>query len=142
MIRILHYYPKDDNMIRQHVTMLTENMGTQAEQHTATESADARTLLVGGQYNILHLHGCWRNSSRNIVTLALKTGARLVLTPHGQLEPWIKDENRWKEKLPKQLLYQRSLVNKPMPSSYRGPWNRNVCRSLTGTAGQLSSATQ
>jgi hypothetical protein len=47
-----------------------------------------------------------------VVTLAMRLGARLVLTPHGGLEPWVQEENRWKEKLPKELLYQRSIVQK------------------------------
>lgn len=111
-MRILHYYPKADAMISQHVSLLTGNMGPEAENHTATEADDARTLLRGGRYDILHLHGCWNNSSRTIVALALHQGARLVLTPHGQLEPWVQEENRWKEKLPKRILYQRNIVQK------------------------------
>ena len=109
-MRILHYYDKNDAMVSQHVRLLTEHMDKEAENHTATDSEQARTLLKGGQYNILHLHGCWRNSSHSIVSLALRQGARLVLTPHGQLEPWVQEENRWKEKLPKRLLYQRRIV--------------------------------
>ena len=109
-MRILHYFDKDDAMISLHVKMLAEGMGLEAENHTATEAEQARTLLRGGQYNILHLHGCWRNSSRSIVNTALRQGCRLVLTPHGQLEPWVQEESRWKEKMPKRILYQRNIV--------------------------------
>lgn len=109
-MRILHYYDKDNEMISQHVQMLTASMGLEAENHLVTVKEQAQTLLKGGGYDLLHLHGCWRNSSRSIVQQALKTGVRLILTPHGQLEPWVLEERRWKEKLPKQLLYQRSIV--------------------------------
>lgn len=111
-MRILHYYEDKDTMISQHVKLLTDNMGMDAENYIATETEQAKTLLRGGHNDILHLHGCWRNSSRSIVNLALRQGARLVLTPHGQLEPWIREEGYWKEKLPKQLIYQRDIVQK------------------------------
>ena len=111
-MRILHYYSKDDPMVSQYVKVLTENMGLEAENHTANEADQAKTLLKGGHYDVLHLHGCWRNSSRSVVALAFRQGARLVLTPHGQLQPWVQDENRWKDKLPKRLLYQRDIVRK------------------------------
>ncbi len=109
-MRILHYYDKNDTMVSQHVKMLNDSMGLEAENHIATESEQARTLLRGGHYDILHLHGCWRNSSRGIVNLAFRQGTRLVITPHGQLEPWVQQENRWKEKLPKRVFYQRRIV--------------------------------
>ena len=67
-MRILHYYPKEDTMIAQHVQMLSEY------GHCATEAEQAKTLLQGGRYDILHLHGCWRNSSRSIVNLAMRQG--------------------------------------------------------------------
>lgn len=105
-MRILHYYPKEDTMIAQHVQMLSEY------GHCATEAEQAKTLLQGGRYDILHLHGCWRNSSRSIVNLAMRQGCRLVVTPHGGLEPWVQEEQRWKEKLPKRILYQRSIIRR------------------------------
>lgn len=109
-MRILHYYPKDDQLVSLHVDMLCHSMGLEAENHTATEADKARTLLRGGNYDVLHLHGCWRNSLRTIAGMARKQGTRLVVTPHGGLEPWVMDERRWKEKLPKRVLYQRDIV--------------------------------
>lgn len=129
-MRILHYYDKDDAMVGQHVKLLTESMGLEAENHTATQAEQARTLLKGGQYNVLHLHGCWRNSSHSVVTLAFKLGVRLVLTPHGQLEPWVQEENRWKEKLPKRLLYQRSIVKKAYAVIIQGRMEQECMEQL------------
>lgn len=129
-MRILHYYDKDDAMVCQHVRLLTEQMGLEAENHTATEAEQARTLLKGGGYHVLHLHGCWRNSSRNIVNLALRKGARLVLTPHGQLEPWIQEENRWKEKIPKRLLYQRQIVRQAYAVIIQGNMEQECMNQL------------
>ena len=109
-MRILHYYDKSDDMVSQHVKLLTGAMGLEADNHQATEAEQAKTLLKGGQYDLLHIHGCWRNSQRAIVRQALRQGVRIVLTPHGQLQPWIQDERFWGEKLPKRLLYQRDVV--------------------------------
>lgn len=62
--------------------------------------------------DIIHVHGCWRPEMRHIVPLARKIGARIVISPHGQLQPWVVSQ-RWKsEKMPKTLLFQRKLVAK------------------------------
>ena len=111
-MKILHYYQQGFLLISLHVKMLCEGMGVKAENHIAITSDDARTLLLGGKYDILHLHGCWRNSSYSIVKTALRQGTRLVVTPHGQLEPWVVNEHWWKEKFTKQMIYQRDIINK------------------------------
>ena len=129
-MRILHYYDKGNEMIGQHVQMLSESMGLEADNYLATEQEQARTLLKGGGYDLLHLHGCWRNSSRSIVQQALKTGVRLVLTPHGQLEPWVLEERQWKEKLPKQLLYQRNIVEQAYVVIIQGSMEQECMEKL------------
>lgn len=129
-MRILHYYPKDDTMVNQYVTMLCEGMGLEVENHVATTSADARTLLHGSHYDLLHLHGCWRNSSRAVVNMALKQGLRLILTPHGELEPWVMKERKWKEKLPKSLLYQRDIVRKAYAVIIQGKMEQECMQQL------------
>ena len=114
-MRILHYYPQNNEMIAQHVKMLSEGADADAGSqyrserpliHCATEEEQAKTLLQGGHYDILHLHGCWRNSSRVIVNMAMRQGSRLVVTPHGGLEPWEQEENRWKSVGLMLLLYR------------------------------------
>lgn len=129
-MRILHYYDKNDAMVSQHVKLLTSSMDMEAESHTATEAEQARTLLKGGGYDVLHLHGCWRNSSRSIVSLAFKQQARLVVTPHGQLEPWVQEENRWREKLPKRLLYQRRIVQQAYAVIIQGAMEQECLQHL------------
>lgn len=129
-MRILHYYRTQDPMVGEHVRLLTEGMSAESEQHVATESTQAQTLLQGGRYDILHLHGCWRNSSRTIASLALRQGARLVLTPHGQLEPWIQDENRWKEKMPKRILYQQHITHSAYAVVVQGQMEQKCLQNL------------
>ncbi len=129
-MRILHYYDKADNMVRQHVKMLTDNMGRDTEIHAVTEPEQARTLLKDGHYDILHLHGCWRNSSWTVVKLARRQGARLVLTPHGQLQPWVQEENRWREKVPKRLFYQQAVVKRAYAVIIQGSMEQECMQRL------------
>lgn len=131
MMRILHYYSSDDAMIAQHVAALQQGMETEAENHAATTADDARTLLQGSRYDIIHLHGCWRYSSYSITRLAMKKGARLVVTPHGQLEPWVQNDGYWKEKLPKKLLYQRNQLRQAYAVIIQGKMEEECMKRLS-----------
>ncbi len=109
-MRILHFYPKSDAIISQYITMLAGNMGLEVENHQATTGDEARQLLRTIQFDIIHLHGCWDNAQFTIVRKALRQGARLVVSPYGQLEPWVMQQDFWKEKLPKRIAYQQSII--------------------------------
>ena len=109
-MRVLHFFPANDDMITQHVNMLAERMGMESDNHLANNGQSAKVLLQQGLYDVLHLHGCWQNDMRSLVQLALKKKVRLVVSPHGQLEPWVRNEHRWKEKLPKELYYQHDII--------------------------------
>ncbi len=110
-MRILHYFSDDNPLVSQYVSTLAEQMNRGIENHAVNNIGQALTLLKGSSYDILHLHGCWRTSEQKVVREAFRHGVRLVLTPHGQLEPWVIQENYWKEKLPKQLYFQKRLVH-------------------------------
>ena len=109
-MRILHFYPKTDDSISKYLDLLTSNMGLEVENHKASTSEEARQLLRTIDFDILHVHGCWNNAQFMVVRKALQQGARLVITPYGQLEPWIQQQRFWKEKLPKRIAYQKSVV--------------------------------
>lgn len=109
-MRILHFYPQTDAAISQYVNMLADNMGLEVENHKAHDGEAARQLLRNIQFDILHIYGCWNNAQMTIVRKALKQGTRLVVTPYGQLEPWVQQQRFWKEKLPKRIVYQQSVV--------------------------------
>ena len=67
-------------------------------------------MLRDRHYDLLHIHGCWQYAAYRVARQAQRRGTRLVVTPHGQLEPWIMKQRYWKEKLPKRLLFQRTLI--------------------------------
>ena len=82
MIRILHFYPGDDHMISDYVTMLSENMGLECSNELVTEKALAQQRLNASHYDILHLHGCWNASSYFVGKQAVKNGIRIILSPN------------------------------------------------------------
>lgn len=67
--------------------------------------------------DIVHVNCCWmpqcalvqywtRQKSRNDKSFS----PRILLTPHGMLEPWIIGRNYWTKKVPAMLLYQKWAV--------------------------------
>ena len=109
-MRILHFIPQTDTATSKYFSILADNMGLEVENHKATTSEEAKQLLNSIQFDILHIHGCWNNAQFTIVRKALKQKVRLVVTPYGQLNPWEQQQHFWKEKLPKRITYQQSVI--------------------------------
>lgn len=103
-MKTLHLYPTDDPLIAAHVAMLQEN----------EES-------FSGQPDIVHVHGCWRYNVVRQAMRAHRQGARIVITPHNGLAPWIISERRMTEKLSKTLLWQRRMVESAYVIIAQGP---------------------
>lgn len=91
-MKVLYYYPKSDDMITHHVTMLAEGMRNSAEVQTATTLNDFKSRLEMQEPDIVHCHGCWQYATYKAAAIARKRGVRVILSPHGQLEPWIVEE--------------------------------------------------
>ncbi len=111
-MRVLHFYPTDDSLIKQYVTVLSENMGLECTNEIVNDPAVVQQRLQSSHYDILHIHGCWRISSYLVVRQAIKNNTRIVISPHGQLNPWVIDKDYWKEKLPKRILFQRRIIQR------------------------------
>lgn len=56
-------------------------------------------LLKDAKLGLLHLHGIWTYASRAAAHWADSSGGPLVISPHGMLDPWITERNRWKKNL-------------------------------------------
>lgn len=131
-MRILHYYASNSpEAITQYVKMLCEQMGTEAEQESATTVQEALQKLRDRHYDLLHIHGCWQYAAYRIASKALKGGTRLVVTPHGQLEPWVMKQRYWKEKLPKRVLFQRSLIQQAYAVIVQGKMEEECMTKLS-----------
>lgn len=97
-------------MMGEYVETLISAMGGRAEMKAAASYSQLKQWCNGDSPDIIHVHGCWRPEMRHILHLARKTGARIVVSPHGQLQPWVMAQYRRSEKLPKAIFYQRRLV--------------------------------
>ncbi len=58
---------------------------------------------------IVHIHGLWTPFELRAYRLAKARGAKIVVSPHGALEPWAFRSKRWK-KLPAWYLYQKAML--------------------------------
>lgn len=112
MMRILHFYPADNQLISQYVDMLYSVMQDKADVAAEHSLHTFTKTLHQQQPDIVHLHGCWRTPIAMAAKKAWKQGARIVLSPHGQLEPWIMRQRFWSDKLPKLMTYQRRIVHR------------------------------
>lgn len=111
-MKILHFYAKTDKTARRHIEVLTAAMCADAENMVCSGLRDFRKQVSRWQPDIVHLHGCWHLSIARAGNIALRTGARVVVTPHGQLEPWVMKQKYWTDKLPKLLIYQRRCIRR------------------------------
>ena len=111
-MKILHVYPKADEMVAQHVEQLMEGMQLSAEVQAMSNLADIKSVCRSFKPDIVHCHGCWQYNIVNAGNFARKQGARIVLSPHGQLEPWVIEEKPLQDKFHKTILWQKPFVGK------------------------------
>jgi len=111
-MKVLHVYPKSDELICRHVALLRQGMQHSAELDFADNASDARKKLREMDPDIVHCHGCWHYFVANAARSGYKRGSRIVLTPHGQLEPWIMNQQTVQEKVGKSILWQRGAVER------------------------------
>ena len=99
-------------MIAKYVSILVEGMHHSADVRATDSPRDFKAICQKMEPDIVHCHGCWQYAIVNAVNTAYKNGARIILSPHGQLEPWILEEKSLQEKLHKTLLWQKSSVER------------------------------
>lgn len=107
---ILHYNPDADSMIAQYVAMLSDAMSHYAVNATATSLAQFRKMLADTSPDIVHLHGCWHSSVAVAAYWGRRHGARIVLSPHGQLEPWVLRDRYVTFRLPRLIAFLHRVV--------------------------------
>lgn len=93
-MKVLYLYPKSDTLISQHVALLTDGLRQSVEISTADSVNTLRKVIQEQVPDIIHAHGFPSVTAARTVFSALNRGARLVLTLHGQLEPWADDRQR------------------------------------------------
>ncbi len=121
-MRIIHLYPPHIPELAQYVFLLTELPGVEME---ATD--DVKTFLQmceGKKPDIVHLHGCQHADYNKVALQAQQQGARIVITPHGQLEPWEMDQRIIKS------LRLKGLVNHAYSLIARSPIEHQELKEL------------
>lgn len=68
-----------------------------------------RTFLKKEKPNIVHINGIWSPQNWGFQKVAQELGIKVVLSPHGMLEPWILAHNSWKKKIGL-YLYQNKAI--------------------------------
>lgn len=140
-MRIIHYIPSIDRTwggTSTYMQLLAKPLGKLAEVHILTHPSDnplpmencrvhdipryrpcskrwektVAGLLHVINPDVVHVNCCWTPDCAMIQKLAQKMGYKVVLTPHGMLEPWIIQRHYWTRKLPALMLYQKAAVQK------------------------------
>ena len=71
-----------------------------------------KTLLQTINPDVYHVNGCWTPGCAFTQKWAQEMGYKVIITPHGMLEPWILARHYWTRKIPALLLYQKSAIRK------------------------------
>lgn len=137
-MKIIHYIPSIDRTsggTTTYLQLLAKELGRLTELHIVShESGNSvelencqvhyiaplirfhemkrewKCLLDKIRPDIVHVNCCWMPQCALTQKWAQQAGYKVVLTPHGMLEPWIMKRHYWTKKVPALLLYQKSAV--------------------------------
>ena len=140
-MKIIHYIPSIDRIAggtSTYMQVLGKELGKLAEVHIITHASEnplpidnCKIHYVSG-YNplkgsfkieinklfddinpdVVHINCCWMPACSLVQKMAQKRNIKVVLTPHGMLEPWIIKRHYWTRKVPALLLFQKAAVKK------------------------------
>lgn len=137
-IKVLHYIPNVDRTYggtTAYMQLLASELGKLTELHIVTHHSlhpveicnscihylpdfksvccfkkDWLLLLDTIKPDIVHVNCCWFPGCAMVQKWAQRHGYKVILTPHGMLEPWIIKRHYWSRKLPALWLYQKSAI--------------------------------
>lgn len=139
MMRVLHYIPSIDRSsggVGSYMQLLAKPLGELVELHVVTHKSEnmlditnatvhyidggmRRVFKAKKQWedildrikpDVVHENCCWIPMTALTQRWAHAKGYKVVLTPHGMLEPWILRRHYLTKKLPALMLFQRSSV--------------------------------
>ncbi|MDR2407240.1 MAG: glycosyltransferase, partial [Bacteroidales bacterium] len=138
-MNILHYIPSIDHSsggTTTYIQLLAKELGKFVDLHIITHFSEQpvtienaqihylsgsflhiygikkqwQKLLKDIQPDIVHINCCWNPLCAYTQKWAQKSGFKVILTPHGMLEPWIMQRHHWTRKAPALCLYQKAAV--------------------------------
>lgn len=138
-MKVLHFIPSIDQAdggTTTYMQLLASELGKLCELHIATHRSNSpvkmvncqvhyidcsilwgmknewKKLLNNLQPDMVHINCCWMPQCAFAQKWAQTLGYKVVLTPHGMLEPWIIQRNYWWKKRPALWLYQKKAVQR------------------------------
>lgn len=137
---IFHYIPSIDRTsggTTTYLQLLAKELGKLSKLHIVSHTSDTPVDLENCQVHfiaplkhiikmkrqwqhllnefkpdIVHVNCCWMPQCALTQKWAQQLGYKVVLTPHGMLEPWIMKRHYWTKKIPALLLYQKAAVKR------------------------------
>lgn len=137
-MRVIHYIPSIDRTsggVGGYMQLLSKELGKRVELHVVTQQSENMLelencevhflpswkhvirmkkewlkLLEEVRPDVVHCNCCWIPDSALTQKWAQEKGYKVVLTPHGMLEPWILQRHYYTKKVPALWLYQRQAV--------------------------------
>jgi len=91
--------------------MLAEGMRHSVDVYIAGNNNTFRQTVKEQQPDIIHVHGCNQLFLARAIRFSWKEGFRTVITPHGQLEPWVIKNQSTKEKAGRLLLLKNGFMH-------------------------------
>lgn len=138
-MKIIHFIPSIDRTsggVGAYMQLLAKELGKLCELYIVTSNTENQLIIKNAkvfyipcsikQYSsmkkewnrildeikpdLVHINCCWMPCCALTQKWAQKKGYKVILTPHGMLEPWIMNRNYWTKKLPALLLFQKSAI--------------------------------
>lgn len=138
-MKILHYIPSIDRTsggVGAYMQLLAKELGKLCDLYIATSVSEnplpienAKIITIPSKItefrkmkkewgkllndikpDIVHVNCCWMPQSAFTQKWAQKLGYKVILSPHGMLEPWIISRHYWTKKVPALLLYQKAAI--------------------------------
>lgn len=138
-MKVVHYIPSIDRSsggVGAYMQLLAKELGKLCELYIATSASEnplpienAKVITIPSKLtefrkmkkewcnllneinpDIVHINCCWMPQSAFTQKWAQKLGYKVILSPHGMLEPWIISRHYWTKKVPALLLYQKSAI--------------------------------
>jgi len=78
---------------------------------------------------IVHINGIWSPQNWGFQKVAQELGIKVVISPHGMLEPWILARNPWKKRIGL-LLYQNKAIKSAEHIHVTAPMEKESVRNL------------
>lgn len=140
-MKIIHYIPSIDRTsggVGAYIQLLAKELGKLVELHVVTHESpnmleipnaqlhfitggikrllqtkrEWRALLNELDPNVVHENCCWIPSCAFTQKWAQNWGYKVVLTPHGMLEPWILKRHYRTKKVPALFFYQKAAIKR------------------------------